>query len=605
MSTKARRAASVDDLAAEYAALRAAARAREAEAAAARVAASPAGRRRARWGAGDDVVRPMGKTTPRLWTQPLVTGPAGPCGCGCALTPETSVGFDQARFAAVVLGRPLDGWQRWLVIHAGELRPDGMPRFSTVLVLVSRQNGKTHCLVVLTLYWLFVEGVDMILGTSTKIEYAKESWKKAIKLAEASPALTPLRPPKRWYRETNGEQECWTADGARYKIAASNSEGGRSLTLDRLVADELRQHHDYSAWDAAEPATSAVPDSQVWAITNAGDERSVVLNDLHAAAMAYIERGAGDDDLGLFEWSAPLDADPTDLHALAQANPNLGHRINARKLLSKARRAKRRGGRALTSFRTEYMCQRVPKLNAAIDPAHWAACGPAPGAVAGGLGDVRDRVAMCLDVAPDGLHATLYAAAVMPDTDRVRVDFVREWSGVGCVDQLGAELPDLVATLRPRVLGWFPNGPAAAVAADVADRKQRRAAGRAAWPPRGVKISEVRGEVSAVCMGFAELVRAGRLEHPADPLLDAQVRDAEKLQRSTGGWVFARPLPDSDDDGAGDVDQGDDDGDGEEQPDSGGHVDAVYAAAGAAHLARTMPAPVGRPRLVTVEDDGD
>jgi hypothetical protein len=29
-----------------------------------------------------------------------------------------------------------------------------------------------------------------------------------------------------------------------------------------------------------------------------------------------------------------------------------------------------------------------------------------------------------------------------------------------------------------------------------------------------------------------------------------------------------------------------------------GHVDAAYAAAGAVHLARTLPAPVGKPRLV-------
>jgi hypothetical protein len=28
------------------------------------------------------------------------------------------------------------------------------------------------------------------------------------------------------------------------------------------------------------------------------------------------------------------------------------------------------------------------------------------------------------------------------------------------------------------------------------------------------------------------------------------------------------------------------------------HVDAVYAAAGAVHLARTLPPPVGRPRIV-------
>jgi hypothetical protein len=32
-----------------------------------------------------------------------------------------------------------------------------------------------------------------------------------------------------------------------------------------------------------------------------------------------------------------------------------------------------------------------------------------------------------------------------------------------------------------------------------------------------------------------------------------------------------------------------------------GHCDAAYAAAGAVHLARTLPAPVGKPRLVVAD----
>ncbi|GAA4568706.1 hypothetical protein GCM10023193_50810 [Planotetraspora kaengkrachanensis] len=67
----------------------------------------------------------LGSTTPRLWTPPLVTGRRGPCGCGCALTPKTSLGFSCVDFARDVLGIELLPWQRWLLIHALELRPDG------------------------------------------------------------------------------------------------------------------------------------------------------------------------------------------------------------------------------------------------------------------------------------------------------------------------------------------------------------------------------------------------------------------------------------------------------------------------------------------------
>jgi hypothetical protein len=117
----------------------------------------------------------LGSTLPRLWTRPLGTGPPGPCGCGCALTEHTSFGFDVAWFAEHVLGTPLDPWERWLAIHAGELLPNGLPRFRHVLVIVARQNGKTWLLTVLALYWLFVEQVGLILSTSSALEYAREA----------------------------------------------------------------------------------------------------------------------------------------------------------------------------------------------------------------------------------------------------------------------------------------------------------------------------------------------------------------------------------------------------------------------------------------------
>lgn len=495
----------------------------------------------------------LGSTVPRLWTPPLRE-----------LTPATSVGFDQVAFARDDLRHPLDPWQEWLAIHAGELREDGRLRFRIVLVLVSRQNGKTELLVVLCLYWQFVDGLPLILGTSTKLDYAKESWTKAVKLAERTPDFDALRGPRRWTRDTNGEQESWTTEGSRYKIAASNADGGRSLTIYRLVLDELRQHRTYEAWDAAEPATSAVPDAQIWALSNAGDDRSIVLNDLRESALQYILTGRGDDDIGLFEWSSPEDADPTDLAALAQANPNLGRRKDAGRLLASARRAVARGGEVLTGFKTEQMCIRVQVLTPAIDPGKWRAC-----LDAGDLAAARSRVAACLDVAPDQQHVTLVAAAVLVD-GRVRVEPVKAWSGVGCVDQARRDLSGLLARVRPQVLGWLPAGPAAALATDLAARKP--APGRAAWPPPGVKVAEIKSEAPAVCMGFAKEIDARQVAHSDDPLLNAQVGGAEKLKRGDA-WVFSRR--------------------------GGGHVDAVYATAGAVHLARTLPPSVGKPRLVT------
>jgi hypothetical protein len=309
------------------------------------------------------------------------------------LTPETTMGFRWERWATEGLRRPPDPWQRWLWMHAGELLPDGRPRFRIVLVIVSRQQGKTETPAILSSYWQFVEKVPLILGTSSKLDYAKESWTKSVKYVEDTPALAKHRP-ARWTRDANGEQESWTLPdskrGSRYKIAAANKDAGRSLTVNRLIMDELRQHEDYIAWNAAEPTTSTVLDAQIWCLSNAGTEKSIVLNELREAALEFIEwvesvgwenarfmldEAPADYRLGLFEWSAPEGSDPEDIEALLQANPNANHRGSLEDLLAKARRAKRKGGLQLAGFMTEYMCLTVPKASeepSAIDTHRWS-----------------------------------------------------------------------------------------------------------------------------------------------------------------------------------------------------------------------------------------
>jgi hypothetical protein len=505
------------------------------------------------WSASaDELVR--GHTTPRIWTKPLVE-----------LTPETSFGFKVIRFSTEVLEHPPDPWQEWLFIHGGELLPDGRPRFRKVLVEAARQNGKTEAPVILSLYWQFVDNVPLTLGTSTKVDYARESWRKACALAESAEQLDDLHGPgRKWKREANGEQESWTYAGARYKIAASNAMGGRSLTVHRLILDELRHHHDYSAWDASVPAGNAVRDFQVWALTNAGTDQSVVLNDLRDEAIRYIDTGEGDPRLGLFEWSCPEDADPLDLNELAKANPNLnaehGHGIDGEVLLADAVRAVSIGGQALTGFQTENMCIRVRLLDPAIDPQAWRRC-----MVPGNLERVRSRVAVCLDVAPDQQHATLVAAAVLDD-GRVRVDVVQAWDGQGCIHRLRRELPALIDKVHPQAFGWMPSGPAAVLTADLSERT--------GWPPAGLAVEPIKGEVTAVCMELKEQVNSLQLVHSGDPLLTTHVTGASRF-RQGDAWRFQR--------------QG------------VGHCDAAYAAAGAVHLARTLPSPIGKPGIITSE----
>ena len=383
-----------------------------------------------------DVV--LGSTQPRLWTPPLRE-----------LTPETSYGFELCEFATRI-GEPFDPWQEWLAIHVGELLPDGRPRFRVVLVLVARQNGKTHFLKIITLWWLFVDlpgtriGKPTVLSTSSKLEYARETWQAAIDTAERAPMLAEEIAPN-GIRRRGGEETFSTVHNTRYKIAASNDDAGRSLTVDRLALDELRKHSDWTAWNAAEPTTNSVDDAQIVCLSNQGDRRAVVLRAHRQSALTFINEGVGDERLGLFEWSSPDNSDPTNPVALAQANPNFNRRWMGDSLLGSAHRAVAAGGDQLAGFKIENMCMEVPVLNPAINPTGWK-----DGLDPGDMDDLRDQLAACIDVSLDGQHACLLVAAVLPPDEpdepvaddaqeddetvdgpsvRVRVEVVQAWIG--------------------------------------------------------------------------------------------------------------------------------------------------------------------------------
>lgn len=457
-------------------------------------------------------------------------------------------------FAANILRQPLDPWQQWTVIHLGELLDDGRPRFRQVLVIVARQNGKTHLCKVLALFWLFVERWPLVFGTSTDLEQAKETWEAAVDLAESAPALA-AKLHARHKRVGNGQQVFWTVDRCRYRIGAANRKGGRGKSIDRAIGDELREQHDWEAYNAAYNAMNARPRAQVVYITNMGDSRSVVLNSLRRDALDCIEHPI-ERPVALFEWSAPAGIHPMDPAGHAAANPQYGRRMDPDVIFAAARRVSKPGAdpQELAGFRTEMLCQAVDQLDPAIDPEAWAACeDPAPL-------DVTRRAALaaCVDVAPNLQHATLAAAQAMED-GRVRVETIAAWDGPDTLARLRAELPGWVRKVRPRSLGWYPGGPAATLDADLRDRTK---GGRYAWPPRGVAVSDIKTDTPAVCMGFSALVGQHQIAHAGQALLTAQADQAEKLVVGDR-WVFTRR--------------------------GAGQVDAVYAAAGAVHLARTLP----------------
>ena len=475
-----------------------------------------------------------GLTEPRIFTPPLRD---------VDHDESATLGFDVIDFSRGVLGVEPTPWQQWWLRHALELREDGSLRFSTILTLVARQNGKTFLLILVSLYFLYVRKVRLVLGSAQKVDTAKESWSGAYDLADqADPdgdGSFPLRTEfvhnyrgkaGKWEGAGASELRLRPAEGApssairRYKVAASTAGAGRGLSVDLLILDELRQQKDSKAWAALSKTTAARPDALTVAISNAGEADSVVLNKLRAAAMS----GASP-DIAIFEWSAPDGCPLTDIEGWRQANPGLGYYRSLRKLavdmlIDEAE-----------VFRTECLCQTVVALDTLVNPSAWKGCAD-PHLT---LDSVRSRVVACFEVAPDSAHAVLVSAAKLDD-GRIGLDVVKAWKDLKTAE---LELPELLARVKPKLFGWFPEGPAAEMAT-----KLRRVRGQ----------REIKGAaVTESCQEYVGAIHRDAVRHRNDPLLSTHTIAARKAPVSDG-YRFTR---------------------------KGGHVDAAYAAAGARMLA--------------------
>lgn len=333
-----------------------------------------------------------GCEVPRLWTPPLRK-----------LTTETSLGFAAVDFAAEVCGLELFPWQRWLLIHGLELADgltvstmadrdpmDPLFRFRKLVVLVARQNGKSTVSQILALFFLFVLGVELTLGTAQDLDTAEEVWDGCVDIIEETPALAALTDkPVR----VNGKKTIRLKSGSRYKVKAANRRAGRGLSGDLIMLDELREHQSWDAWAAITKTAQARPAAQIWTFSNAGDATSVVLRTLRAMAHESLGdpdginaaeqaaqtpdefdidqmSGVGTDvselepedfcedphTLGLFEWSAPPGCDVMDRAAWQASNPSMGWGISASTIAGDAVTEGRRGSTEWV-FRTEVLCQ--------------------------------------------------------------------------------------------------------------------------------------------------------------------------------------------------------------------------------------------------------
>lgn len=430
-----------------------------------------------------------GVTEPRIFTPPLRK-----------LTPKTSLGFEVTEFGTDVLGVEWMPWQKWLNVHALELREDGRPRFRTVLVLIARQNGKTTWAQVRSLWRMFVDEAALVIGTAQDLETAEDVWTGAVEMAESVPELAAEIAA---VDRTNGKKALRLTGGQRYVVKAASRKAGRGKSGDEVLLDELREHRDWEAWGALTKTTMARPDALILCLSNAGDGSSVVLNHLRTIAMEKMNDPTT--DIGIFEWSAPDDCDLDDKSGWAQANPALGYTIEERTVVSA------RTTDPEDVFRTEVLCQWVDNSGAddVLSPADWTAA-ESDAAPSGEL-------SLAVDVGPNQVWSSIVACGngVIEVIDRRRG---ASW--------LTERMVELAARHPIAEFGLDPAGPVGALLPEFE---------RETLPVRLLDGKDTVRACGALIAGITDKT----LSHRGEPELLAAIGGASR--RAVGdGWKWSR-----------------------------------------------------------------
>ena len=444
-----------------------------------------------------------GSTAPRLWTPPRRE-----------LTPATSAGFEAVTFAHDVLGVTLIPWQRWLFEHMLELNHDGTFRFRTVIIQVARQNGKSTFAQVLSLWRMFVDRAGLVIGTAQNLDVAEEVWTGAVDMAEGCPDLAAEIAA---VDRTNGKKALRLTSGERYKVAAASRRGGRGLSGDLVLLDEIREHQSWEAWAAVTKTTMARPKPQIVALSNAGDDASVVLNHLRELGLETVD-GNGDESVGLFEWSAPDGCDPDDRDTWAQANPSLGFTITEDAIASA------RATDPEWVFRTEVLCQRVTRRSPAVIPAGLWASRVAANTIDG-------PISLFVDVALDRSESVIAVCGDAAGTSQVELAVMAPGT-----DWVAEKVADMIAAHTVVAVGARSAGPAASLLPEL----------RGVCSDTGAPFVKVGStDMAGMCGAFYDAVSAAALSHRADRRLDDALAAARKHQ-VLDAWQWERTRVDVD-----------------------------------------------------------
>lgn len=447
------------------------------------------------------------------WQTPMPAGVVG------------SWGPDVAAWARSVLGVELDRWQRRVLNRALAYDADYRLVHRLYLASTPRQQGKT-VIVRALVGWALTnrDGPEWsyILGLAHDRKQAGIPY-RAI-LADLAPVARRLGTPARGGLALTRYLGIRSGMYGRHREYHTGSREARDAirgeSVDLAVFDEVRTQRDRDTWAALEPTTTARPDPLIFAISSAGDDRSILLREWWERGVRIIDGAEPMGSFGMTWYAAPDDLAPDDPRAWRMANPAIAEGRLPLQVIADSL-----GNLGPAAFRMERNNLWADAQDEWLPAGTWAAtAGPQPNAIA--------RVVLGVEAVPSWRRATVTVAILTPDG---------AWTGVaGELDaarlQTSSIAPaQLVALLAAVAEAWHPAAVAYSKAAAAGPHVE-------AWAEAADVVTMKLGavELRAASELFRSELIGRRLTHQDDPLLALQARRARPNRPIEGGdWYLS------------------------------------------------------------------
>jgi len=241
-------------------------------------------------------------------------------------------------------GKPviLELWQKALIAAAfGFINKNtGLRKYTEVLLIVARKNGKSTLSAAVGLYLMIADGEPgaEIYAVATKEDQAKIIWKEAKRMVKKSPALN--KRIKCLVKEIVGLGKY---EDSFFKPVGSDSDTLDGLNVHGACMDEIHAWKDKNLYDVIYDGMTAREQPMLFETTTAGTVRELVYDEKYDYASKVIDGLEGFEDERLLPIIYELDSrdEWTKPECWEKANPGLGTIKDRQKLAEKVEKAKR------------------------------------------------------------------------------------------------------------------------------------------------------------------------------------------------------------------------------------------------------------------------